>query len=174
MTDPAFTLRTERPGDDHRIEALNDAVFGPGRFARAAYRLREGVPAVRDLSFIAEADGVLIGSVRLTPIVIGGRPGILLGPLCVDAAWRGRGCGKALVRTAVEAARIHGHALVLLVGDEPYYWPFGFRRVPAGTLTMPGPVDPARLLAAELVPGALEGVSGKVEKAFQAAPGFPD
>ncbi|MGD9738002.1 MAG: GNAT family N-acetyltransferase [Bauldia sp.] len=165
MTDPSFTLRTEHAGDDHRIEALNETVFGPGRFVRTAYRLREGVPADRDLSFIAEADGVLVGSVRLTPILIGGKPGILLGPLCVDAGWRGRGCGKALMRAAVEAARIHGHALVLLVGDEPYYWPFGFRRVPPAVLTMPGPVDPARLLVAELVPGAMEGVSGRVEKA---------
>lgn len=164
MTALPFIVRTEQPGDDHRIEALNNSVFGPGRFARTAYRLREGIPAERNLSFVAEADGVLIGSVRMTRIIIGGKPGLLLGPLCVDIAWRGRGCGKALMRAAVEAARVHGHSLVLLVGDEPYYWPFGFRRVPPGMLIMPGPVDPARLLVAEIVPGAFDGISGRVER----------
>lgn len=166
MTDHLFSLRVETPADDPAIETLNEIVFGPGRFARAAYRLREGVPPDRRLSFVAEAENRIIGSVRLTPIRIAGRPGILLGPLAVFAGWRGQGCGKALMRASVEAARVEGHALLLLVGDEPYYWPFGFRRVPTGSLTMPGPVDPARLLVAELRPQAAEGLSGAVDRAI--------
>ncbi len=45
----------------------------------------------------------------------------------------------------------------LLVGDEPYYARFGFHPVPPGQIVLPGPVDPNRLLAAELAPDALGG-----------------
>ena len=38
-----------------QIEAINEEAFGPGRFARAAYRIREGGPHERDLSFVAVA-----------------------------------------------------------------------------------------------------------------------
>jgi predicted N-acetyltransferase YhbS len=86
----------------------------------------------------------------------------MLGPLAVEPAFEGRGIGAALVTRALEAARSAGHTLVLLVGDETYYARFGFHRVPEGRLVMPGPVDPARLLAAELAPGALAGASGRV------------
>lgn len=165
MTVPPFSLRLECAADAFAIETLNEHAFGPGRYARAAYRLREGVAADPALSFVGEADGALIGSVRLTPIRIGQTPALLLGPLAVDAAWRGRGCGKALMRLSVDTARQQGHALILLVGDEPYYWPFGFRRVAGGRITMPGPVDPARLLVAELIPGAGAELSGAVGKA---------
>src|SRR5690606_33283205 len=91
MTSIPFTVRAEQPGDADRVEALNEAAFGPGRFSRSAYRLREGVPHDPDLSLVAEADGALVSSVRMTPIAIGGRPAILLGPLVVDPPWKGKG-----------------------------------------------------------------------------------
>jgi predicted N-acetyltransferase YhbS len=50
----------------------------------------------------------------------------------------------------------------LLVGDEPYYARLGFRRVPRGQITLPGPVDPERLLVVELASGALANYSGPV------------
>jgi predicted N-acetyltransferase YhbS len=49
---------------------------------------------------------------------------------------------------------------VLLVGDAPYYGPLGFEVIPTGQITLPGPVDPARLLAAELVPGVRDEFRG--------------
>jgi predicted N-acetyltransferase YhbS len=58
----------------------------------------------------------------------------------------------------------------VLVGDEPYYARVGFRRVPKGRAIMPGPVDHARLLVAELVEGAFEGVSGHIRPDWDAAP----
>ena len=60
-----------------------------------------------------------------------------------------------------EAAQ-KGHRLVVLVGDEAYYEKCGFKRIPRGRAIMPGPVDPARLLIAELSEGAFDGVSGPV------------
>lgn len=164
MDTAAFSIRPERPNDLPAIDALHGRAFGPGRYARAAYRLREGIPHEAALSFVAEAGGRLVGSVRLTRITIGERPALLLGPLAVDPDLTGRGCGKALVRRAVEAATEADHRLILLVGDEPYYGPLGFARVPPGAITLPGPVDPARILVAALVPGSADGLAGPTRR----------
>jgi predicted N-acetyltransferase YhbS len=153
-------LRPETRGDEVAIEAIHEVTFGPGRFARTAFRLREGALPDPDLSLVAVHGELVVGSVRLTRIRIGDQPALLLGPLAVRPDLKNRGVGKALMRKSMEAARLAGHQLVLLVGDLPYYWPFGFRVVRPGTVEMPGPVDPARLLIAELKPGASAGATG--------------
>lgn len=167
MTD--LTILTEAPEDDAAIERLNERTFGPGRYAKSAYRLREHVPHRLDLSFTARIGTLLVGSVRLSPILIGTTPALLLGPLTVEPPFRERGIGKALLTKAVEVARDKGHRLIVLVGDEPYYGRVGFRHIPKGLATMPGPVDPQRLLVAELVPGAFEGVGGRIRPDWDAA-----
>jgi predicted N-acetyltransferase YhbS len=105
--------------------------------------------------------------VRLTPIRIGGEDALLLGPLTVEPAFMGRGIGATLMTRSLDAARDAGHRLVLLVGDEPYYGKFGFRRVARGQVVLPGPVDPARVLICELVDGAFSGVAGAAEAALR-------
>jgi predicted N-acetyltransferase YhbS len=159
-----FDILPERAGDDPAIEALLDRSFGPGRFAKTAYRLREGVEAVASLSFIALAEGKLIGSIRFWPVQVGFTPALLLGPLAVEPALVGRGIGLGLMKRGLQSAQEEGHRLVVLVGDEPYYARVGFARVPPGQLFMPGPVDPARLLVRELVAGAFDGVSGEIRR----------
>jgi predicted N-acetyltransferase YhbS len=164
MTASPFTYRLEEAADAAAIETLHDVTMGPGRFARAAFRLREGVPADPSLSFVALHDRRLVGTVRLTPITIGSRPAMLLGPLAVEPAFKGQGAGKALVRMALEKAAELGHAVVLLVGDEPYYGPLGFERLKPNAIVMPAPVDPMRVLVAGLRPGALDGLAGRAER----------
>jgi predicted N-acetyltransferase YhbS len=85
-----------------------------------------------------------------------------LGPLAVDPDFAGKGFGRQLIAEALAAAKADGVRLVVLVGDEPYYGRFGFRPVPPGQITLPGPVDPHRLLASELEPGALASYRGMV------------
>ena len=80
--------------------------------------------------------------------------------LAVDPAFANQGHGRGLVATALEAARDAGIALVVLVGDEPYYARLGFKPVPHGQIALPGPVDPDRLLAVELAPDALATFGG--------------
>ena len=97
-----------------------------------------------------------MGGIRFTAIRIGGEEGAaLLGPLVVDPVEKGKGFGRALVEEGLARARAEGFGLVLLVGDMPYYRRFGFQPVPPGQITLPGPVDFTRLLALELIPGAL-------------------
>ena len=105
---------------------------------------------------------MLVGSVRQLPICIGDTPALMLGPLTVEPPFRSRGIGQMLIHRALEEARQKGHALVVLVGDAPYYGRLGFRPIPKGMVSMPGPVDPDRLLVCELVEGAFAGVRGPI------------
>jgi len=152
----------EEPAHDPEIELINAEAFGPGRYARAAYKIREGGPHARALSFVALHEGKVVGSVRMTPIAAGSGRGLLLGPLAVRPDYKNIGIGRQLVRLALDAARKDGCGVVVLVGDAPYYGPLGFAKIPRGQITMPRPVDPERLLAAELREGALAALSGEV------------
>jgi predicted N-acetyltransferase YhbS len=157
-----MVLEPETPADFDAIQRLNERVFGPGRFAKTAYRLREESDHDLSLSFVARVGTLLVGANRMTPILIGGAPALLLGPLIVEPVFRSQGIGEALVMRSLEAARKAGAKLSILVGDAPYYARMGFKPAPAGRLLMPGPVDPARVLYCEIEEGAFEGVSGQV------------
>ena len=167
---PAFDIRPESALDHEAIERLHDRAFGPGRYARTAFRLREtggtdAAPADATARFCYSAlvGTLLMGSIRMTPVMAGEVRALMLGPLTVDPSFEGVGVGAALVRRALAAAIDAGETLVLLVGDEPYYRRFGFRMVPDGQLKLPGPVNTRRFLAAELVDGALDRAKGSVK-----------
>jgi predicted N-acetyltransferase YhbS len=165
------TIRNETHRDIEAREHLLDRVWGPSRLEKTAERLREGRRAVAGLSLVAANDGRVIGTVRLWHVCAGpGRRALLLGPLAVDEAWRNRGIGGGLLRRAVGAAQQRGHRAVLLVGDTAYYGRFGFSAAKTGSLWLPGPFDRNRLLACELVPGALDGARGLVSATGSSAP----
>ena len=167
MNDLSLTILPESPDDLAAIERLNARTFGPGRFAKSAYRIREEVTHLPELSFTARVGTLLIGSVRLSPILIGATPALLLGPLTVEPPFRERGIGLTLIERALAEARRKGHRLVLLVGDEPYYGKAGFKRIPKGRVRMPGPVDPERLLVAGTFRGRVRGHYGRDPRRFE-------
>ena len=144
----AFAIRPERPDDAPAVAALDDDGFGPGRFAKTAYRLREGVAPEMALCLVAERGGKLVGSVRFWPIAVGDSKALLLGPLAVLASERGHGIGVALMREGIAAARATDYAAIVLVGDESYYARAGFARLK--DVRFPGPVDRARILGLTL------------------------
>jgi len=151
---PLLTVAPERAADDAEALALIDRVFGPGRYAKSAERLREGNGFLRELCFVARESGVLVGAVRLWPVKIGERPALLLGPIAVDPDARNRGLGATLVERACQAAARSGHAVVVLVGDPPFFRRLGFEVLAPGSVVLPGPADPRRILARALTPGA--------------------
>ena len=162
MADLPLVLEPETSADAEAIERLSERVFGPGRFARTAYRLREEAEPDLTLSFVARVGTLLVGANRMTPVLIGQTPALLLGPLIVEPVFRSQGIGEALVMRSLEAAREAGARLAILVGDAPYYARMGFKPAPPGRVKLPGPVDPARILYCEIAPAAFEGVSGPV------------
>ena len=163
-----ITIRKERPPDAVAREGLLDEAFGKERWRKSSQRLRDGQPPAGELAFVATEDKRVIGTARLWNIACGtGQSALLLGPVAVASACRNRGIGSALVRHALLAARRRGHRAVVLVGDAPYYSRFGFSAEKAATLRMPGPFERHRLLAVELVPGALKGARGLLRAARQ-------
>jgi predicted N-acetyltransferase YhbS len=157
------TIELERSGDAAAIEALLDEAFGPNRHRKAAQRLRDGQAPLPGLALVAREGGRPIGTLRFWSVRIGARHrALLLGPIAVDAACRGRGVAAWLINTGLARARAMGHRAVILVGDAPYYERFGFSVAMTAGMTLPGPVDRARFLGLELEPGALAGVTGRV------------
>jgi predicted N-acetyltransferase YhbS len=168
------TIRKELARDIPAREALLDCALGEARFLKTAERLRQGRLPAEGLSFVAEEDECVVGTVRLWSVSAGpAQPALLLGPLAVSDAERGLGIGASLMWRATEAAQLRGHAAVLLVGDAPYYGRFGFSAEKTGALWLPGPFERSRLLARELVRGALDGARGLIGPTGQPAP-MPD
>ncbi len=160
-----ITLRHERENDIAAREALLDEAFGgaAARRRKTSERLRKGRLPAEGLALIAADRTRVVGTARLWNIACGeNKPALLLGPVAVAADCRGIGIGAALVRRAIAAARKLGHGAVILVGDAPYYSRFGFTAEKTATLRLPGPFERRRLLALELIPGALDGAGGLV------------
>jgi len=162
MTYPDFTYMREEDAHEADIEQLNKQAFGPARFTRAAFFVREGGGHDQALSFVGCFEGQIVGSVRQSRIVVGRSHALLLGPLVVGANHKNVGLGAGLMNQALAAARSNNYQLVLLVGDAPYYARFGFIVADACQIIMPAPVDPRRLLACELVEHALKNIRGSV------------
>lgn len=159
---PNVLYLPETADHDLVVDAIAADAFGPGRFARAAERVREMAPYDRRLCLVAVLEDEVIGSVRQTPVAVGSRPAVMLGPLAVRPAFKGHGIGRTLMGLAAEAARRAGESAVVLVGDRDYYEPLGYRPLPPGSVVLPGPVDLNRILGLALAPDALEGLAGVV------------
>jgi predicted N-acetyltransferase YhbS len=161
-----FVFTVEDPSHDATIEEINAEAFGPGRYTRAAYRIREAGSHDRSLSFVALNGEEVVASVRMTPVAAGEGRAMLLGPLAVRPDFKNLGIGRKLVDLAVEAARKQGDVpAVLLVGDEPYYGPLGFHKVASASLEFPAPVDLGRVLVRELEVGGADRLRGVVNHA---------
>lgn len=161
---PAIATRPVDASDAAAISALHARVFGPGRFVRTAYRIREGTPFASPYCRAALLDGRMVASLRMTRVRIGGEPkALMLGPLAVDPDYANLGYGRRLIAESLELARTAGERIVVLVGDMAYYGRLGFKPVlPPGRIWLPGPADPARILALELAPETLESYRGLV------------
>ncbi len=167
MPVPDFGLPVVRQAtaeDDGWITELHDIAFGPGRFARTAFRVRERFPIDPSMSLVAEVDGVPCGSLWMTPISIGGVNGYMLGPLATHPDFRRRGAGKALARAALQMVQERGEGrFTILIGDQDYYCPLGFSLVTPGTVQWPGPVDYNRVLVHSADPAVAVRLAGPIE-----------
>jgi predicted N-acetyltransferase YhbS len=167
---------TEDASHHHAIELINEEAFGPGRFARAAARIREQGPHDLALSFVCADGGETIASVRMTPVLAGDVKAHLLGPLAVRPSHKNMGIGRELVRIAIEGARRKGSEGVILVGDPPYYMPLGFEKVRYNALKFPAPVDAARILIVPMADGVHDRLGGEIrwrdDHAFSMVPDY--
>lgn len=154
MIDPVVDIVPIAGIAPDRVEQLLDVTFGRGRHARTAYRIREGMAMIPELSFAAHDAGALVGTIQCWPIRFAGDDGrdVLLtqiGPVAVDPSRQQGGIGRQLTSSALDAAATHGLADALtLIGDPEYYGRFfGFDASRTALWRVPGPVEAHRLLA---------------------------
>lgn len=118
-------------------------------------------------SFVGVHGDHVVGHILFTRTLIDSAQGevlsVALAPLAVSPAYQQRGIGRELVRTGLAWLRSRGERSVLVLGDLRFYSRFGFSSDRAAALKTAFP--PESFMALELVPNALDGVSGAVRYA---------
>ncbi|WP_421782774.1 GNAT family N-acetyltransferase [Kiloniella litopenaei] len=151
-----YTITLQNAADEAQIDTLLDLTFGPERKSRPSYSFRTDVSAIQDLSFSVRSplSGDLLGTLRFWPVLIDGETAILLGPLAVQPDLQGKGIGKALVKHGLSEARKMGYRLCFVVGEHPYYAPYGFELAKPCGFDMPVPVsaDKFQVLSLQNIP----------------------
>jgi len=159
-------IRRETPADHEPVRHINRLAFGQQAEGRLVDELREGGYA--PLSLVAEVNGQIVGHILFSDLAIHTSDGIVnslaLAPMAVAPGLQRQGIGSALVREGLRLCREQGHRIVVVVGHGEYYPRFGFSPKLAEPLVCSFYSGPA-LMALELVPGALKGVSGELKYA---------
>jgi|TARA_A100001011_G_scaffold177400_1_gene186081 predicted N-acetyltransferase YhbS len=144
-------IRLAHDKDLKNIEKLLDEAFGPGRYARTAYRYREKHNLISEYSYIYQDNKQLLASISFSQIFINNKSeGLLLGPLAVKPGHVGKGYGVALVETTIKLIKkSKKYSFIVLVGDIDYYRRFNFKQI-SQPLNLVGPVNPDRVLILNL------------------------
>jgi predicted N-acetyltransferase YhbS len=145
-----ITLSPLAEADPNEVELLLDAAFGTDRRGRTAYKLREGMDVIAELSLAAWEQDRLVGALQCWPIALHGDAGetplILVGPVAVNPERQQQGIGRAMMREML--THIAGREPLVLIGDPEYYGRhFGFIADQTANWELPGPFERRRLLA---------------------------
>ena len=133
--------------DNYKIIKLLHKSFGPGRFARSVYRLREKNDRDTEFSYIYELNNQILSSISYYKTFLNNDiNGLLLGPLAVDPEHRGKGYGVELVKyTIALIKKTMAYDFILVIGDYHYYEKFGFKKI-NNTFSFYGPVNSEKVL----------------------------
>lgn len=159
----SLSIRPESPTDHEAIRQVNRLAFGKDEEARLVDALRDG--GYVQVSLVAERDEQIVGHVLFSDLPIitdsGTVPALALAPMAVVPKFQRQGIGSQLVRCGLDACRVQGHRIVIVLGHPEFYPRFGFSSDLARPLQ--SPFSGEAWMATELVPGALDGVAGRVE-----------
>lgn len=161
------TTQTEHTAIENLIKtAFETAAHRDGDEQDFAANLRKSENYIPRLDLTATRDGVPVGHIMLTKIFVTKPDGtqydtLMVAPLSVLPEHRSAGVGSALMNEGLRIAATMGYGAAFLLGDPAYYERFGYR--PTHLYGIVHDSFPAEyLLAKELVPGALDGVAGKI------------
>lgn len=131
--DPGWPTRQETPEDVQAVRRIVAAAFGSDAEAELVDALRRDPDAwLPGLSYVAEApDGSVAAHALVTRCRVGDAPAAALAPVSVAPEHQRTGAGQAVVRAVIDAARLRGEPLVLVLGHPEYYPRFGFARASA-------------------------------------------
>tara|TARA_A100001011_G_C13991009_1_gene707227 strand:+ start:25 stop:519 length:495 start_codon:yes stop_codon:yes gene_type:complete len=160
-------FKYETQNDEDGVENLLDLVFSPNRFNLSSYSLRNEVPKIKTLCFVAKnTDGNVVGVIRHWPILIGNRKNLalLIGPIAIHPVYQGEGIGSYLINYSITKSKKYGWKRALLIGDIDYYKNFGFYQQKDKKIIFPSPTDSKRILLIDLEKNSFKGLEGKVQK----------
>ena len=168
-----YTIRLERSEEHRDVENLvREAfwkVYRPGCSEHYVIHVLRDDPAfVKELDFVMEQDGRLIGQNMFMKTVIqadDGRviPVLTMGPIGILPELKRQGYGKALLDYSLEKATELGFGAVLFEGNIDFYGKSGFDyadRFGIRYHDLPEDADASFFLCKELVPGYLDEVTG--------------
>ena len=166
-------IRLERTEDFREVEFLVREsfwnVYRPGCSEHyVIHALRDDPAFVKELDFVMEKDGRLIGQNMFKQTVINaddGRdvPVLTMGPIGITPELKRKGYGKRLLDHSLEQAAALGYGAVLFEGNIGFYGKSGFdyaRRFGIRYHDLPEGADDSFFLCRELIPGYLDGVTG--------------
>lgn len=169
---PNITIRKEIPKDHNWVieltaKAFETMPFSEGDEDKLVARLRNAPGFIPELSLVAELDGLIVGHILFTPLVIDNGQqqfeSLVLGPVSVLPEFQKQGIGGKLIRAGHQKAVELGFRSVILIGHPEYYPRFGYK--PASTWGIKThyelPSDDV-FMAVELTETALKNVSGMV------------
>lgn len=158
-----LTIRLETPSDYPAVYEVNKLAFDNRDAEPQLVEALRSLPGT--ISLVAELDGQLVGHLLFSLIEIqttdGVIPAVSLAPLAVRPGFQNQGIGSALSRRGLEVCKAQGHKIAIVLGHANYYPRFGFSAALAEPLIGPWGSG-EHWMALELVPGALQGVAGKV------------
>ena len=168
-----YKIRFEEPKDYRVVENLIREsfwnVYRPGCSEHYVIHVLRNDPAfVKELAFVMEQDGNLIGQNMFMKTVINaddGRdiPVLTMGPICITPELKRKGYGKALLDYSLEQAKVLGFGAVLFEGNIAFYGKSGFDYASKFGIRyhdLPEGADSSFFLCRELIPGYLQGVTG--------------
>ena len=166
-------IRFENKGEYREVENLIREsfwnVYRPGCSEHYVIHVLRDDPAfVKELDFVMEKDGQLIGQNMFMRTVINADDGrdvevLTMGPICITPALKRKGYGKILLDYSLEKAAELGFGAVLFEGNIDFYGKSGFdfaRRFGIRYHDLPEGADDAFFLCRELIPGFLDDVTG--------------
>jgi predicted N-acetyltransferase YhbS len=147
--------------------AFQTAKVSNGKEQDFTDELRAGGNYIPELALVAEENGKLIGHIMLTRSYVTEGSNkfemLLLAPISVVLEQRGKGVGSKLIAESFRLARAKGYRAVILVGDPGYYHRFGFKAAIEFGIKHVHDIPDENVMACELVPGGLSGVSGTTD-----------
>ncbi len=173
MSQNDYIIRPETESDHRAVENLIREsfwnVYRPGCSEHyVIHTLRSDPAFVRELDFVMEQDGRLIGQNMFMRTVIDGDDGrtipvLTMGPICIHPALKRKGYGKKLLDYSLEKAAALGFNAVLFEGNIGFYGKSGFDYASKFGIRyhdLPEDADASFFLCKELIPGCLDGVTG--------------
>ena len=159
---PVEVVRPETAPDLPSIREATRLAFGGDEEARLVDALRDD-DYVR-ASFVAELDARVVGHILFSELAIVTEGGIVealaLAPMAVAPSHQRRGIGSMLIREGLRSCTVSGHRIVVVLGHPEFYPRFGFSAKLAERLE--SPFSGSAFMAIELVPGAPNGIEGRV------------